>query len=370
MAKVNFLNFSFNHEMNMVNQQQMGWLTVEARKLNLVQCSRAVAILFVLFGHGSTLFYKNFSYDWFQFGQIGRTGGVDFFFVVSGFMIYFLYHRNIGNKEKAWLFLKKRAIRIYPLYWFFLGISLLIFIIFPELADGHEKNFDFILKSIFLLPTDKAVLAVTWSLSHIILFYIAFSLLIYHGWIAGWLLAAWAFAILIAQFSAAKAGFFLSFNNFEVLMGSVAALTVLKGKVQKPKLLVAVGLAGYLTVWLNFTEIGKEQLPYFYCIFSFLIMTGIAKIDMEQKAKISKPMFFLGNASYSVYLAHGPFLHFFLFIAQIAKATDHVGHFLTFLLVLSFTAASCCFVYIFIEKPLLSLFKRIEAKRAINIKTA
>lgn len=50
--------------------------------------------------------------------------GMSIFFFVSGFSL-FLNHKTINNRRDAFHFYKKRAVRIYPLYWLFL-IGLLI----------------------------------------------------------------------------------------------------------------------------------------------------------------------------------------------------------------------------------------------------
>ena len=62
-------------------------MVLKRKKLLLVQLARAIAIMFVLLGHLNILFYRQFGYDWFDMGEWERTGGVDFFFIVNGFMI-------------------------------------------------------------------------------------------------------------------------------------------------------------------------------------------------------------------------------------------------------------------------------------------
>lgn len=56
--------------------------------------------------------------------DIGRIGGVDFFFVLSGFLIYHVYAKNAGDWDHSLQFMKRRLIRIYPLIWFFTCLSL------------------------------------------------------------------------------------------------------------------------------------------------------------------------------------------------------------------------------------------------------
>lgn len=51
---------------------------------------------------------------------------VDFFFVLSGFVIYYSYHDKLRNFQSLILFQKKRFLRLYPLHLLMLGVFLLI----------------------------------------------------------------------------------------------------------------------------------------------------------------------------------------------------------------------------------------------------
>ena len=43
--------------------------------------------------------------------------GVDIFFVLSGFIIYFIHAKDIGRPQRIYNFAKKRLSRVYPAYW-------------------------------------------------------------------------------------------------------------------------------------------------------------------------------------------------------------------------------------------------------------
>ena len=83
-----------------------------------------------------------------------RAGGsVDFFFVISGFLVTMSRQRSAG----VWSFLKKRALRIYP--GFFLASAACAFIAGPLGADSaasywHHFRFLKFALYLFLLPAD------------------------------------------------------------------------------------------------------------------------------------------------------------------------------------------------------------------------
>jgi len=52
---------------------------------------------------------------WSKLGQ--RRGGVDIFFIISGFVMV-ISSRRLVDRPGAWLiFLRHRVVRIVPLYW-------------------------------------------------------------------------------------------------------------------------------------------------------------------------------------------------------------------------------------------------------------
>jgi exopolysaccharide production protein ExoZ len=326
-------------------------------KLSYVQVSRAVAILFVLLGHVNTEFYKAYGYEWFNMGEWDRTGGVDFFFIVTGFMIYYLYHKQVGMPGKASEFLLKRAIRILPLYWIF---TLILVIAAPLIKDfGVSYSWGEIVKS-FLFLENAPVIGSTWSLKHILFFYLLFAALIYNPKRFKPIIVIWVIFTILTELNLAPffESFLFSFSSLEVLMGSLVAYYILHYKVKYSTVWVILGFTGFLFVWINNVLFLYEiHAPFFYCLFSMFIMLGIAEKDRRPR-KVPKMLSFLGDASYSIYIAHGPLLILFIRVLEAVIPTDmRIGN-LMMVLVILLTTISCCFVYVFIEKPLTSVLRR------------
>ena len=105
-------------------------------KLELIQALRGLAALLVVMFHTTELNHKNFQQEFlfniFAFG----SSGVDFFFVLSGFIIYFIHRFDVGQRNKLKPFLLKRLIRVYPMYWL-VTLALLPYIFFNSLFGSR-----------------------------------------------------------------------------------------------------------------------------------------------------------------------------------------------------------------------------------------
>ena len=336
-------------------------------KLSLVQISRAIAILFVLIGHANGLFYKQFEYDWFNISQWDRTGGVDFFFVVSGFMIYYLYHKNRGDPLKAKEFLLKRMIRIFPLYWLMLLATIGLFLLVPTLDSGLHLTGLVILQNVFLFTTDP-LLAVTWSLSFILFFYLVFAAYLYRPKMMKYVVTIWLTTIVFITLFTNHESFFLSFNHVEIFSGCFAAYMVLHFTIRFEKVLVMTGLFGFLFLWvMNVYKVLEHELLFTYSLFSVLIILGITAIDLKGTREIPSILSLLGDASYSVYICHGPIIQFFLLLFAKLRIYEQTGFFVYLSLIICLTTVSCIGIYLLIEKPMTKFLRKHLVKKSVSL---
>lgn len=334
-----------------------GIIFVKQRRLNLVQLVRALAIIFVLIGHLNTLFNAQFSYDWFDMGVWGRTGGVDLFFVISGFMITYLYSRHIGDTEKAKTFFKKRILRIVPLYWLVTLGAASLFYIFPQLGEEKDRSIVNTIESLFFLNPDPT-LVVAWSLSHIILFYLLFSLLIIKPKIMKLVLSLWfASSIILQVFDLHSINrlteFLFGINNLEIWAGALVSYIVKKHTIKNEKSLFAFGVLIFLAIWSNnFNHFIHIEMPIFYCIASFLLLLSIVSVDLKKTIKIPSSLTYIGNSSYSIYLTHGPFLQFYILVFKKIGLIDMLGYNLSMIAIALVTIVTGTLVYKLFENPL------------------
>jgi peptidoglycan/LPS O-acetylase OafA/YrhL len=79
---------------------------------------RGLAAFAVILDHVSSTTLR----AWFP----GRYLAVDFFFVLSGFVLAHAYGHRLASGMSAWTFMKVRLIRLYPLYLLGLGLGLVL----------------------------------------------------------------------------------------------------------------------------------------------------------------------------------------------------------------------------------------------------
>lgn len=146
--------------------------------LSDVQALRGIAALAVMCYHTGTIYAKHF--DVVLFGNAFRSGflGVDFFFVLSGFVMYWAHAQDLGQPKALGGFVKKRLLRIMPLYWVVLAFKLL--------RDWRQFDWVVALCAALLLPYPRPpYITVSWTLSYEMLFYAAVALMIVlpRGWL-------------------------------------------------------------------------------------------------------------------------------------------------------------------------------------------
>ena len=114
-------------------------------------------------------------------GVAWRTG-VDVFFIVSGFIMYYLSHDRFGDWRNAADFLRRRLLRVAPLYWLFTGLMLAALALFHDRIVHTDLTPQTLLGSLLFFPVARAdgdvypILAVGWTLEYEIFFYVCFAL--------------------------------------------------------------------------------------------------------------------------------------------------------------------------------------------------
>ena len=142
------------------------------RKLGMLEVGRGLAALAVVAHHASlssdafTLSHNAKLFSWGIYG-------VDFFFVLSGFIIYHIHQNDPRQFGAARRFLTKRIRRIYVPYLPITVILISAYLFFPSLSQGSRDWGWF--TSLTLMPSDSPpALSVAWTLTFEIIFYLFF----------------------------------------------------------------------------------------------------------------------------------------------------------------------------------------------------
>lgn len=298
---------------------------VAARKtLFNVQIGRGVAALLVLFTHSSTIVDPSLLGGFFVKGHIG----VDFFFVISGFIIYYVSYRDIGNPASFPQFAKRRFVRIFPIYWLYTAVIVALSTL-KEVVTGNpltswvEPGLLGIVKSFTLYPTNYVenvmpVLPVAWTLTHELLFYFIFGLSIILGWryLIGVVLVWLATIVFYNFFWTGTKGPLLivltNFRNVEFLFGLLVGYLVVHNRLISSKFLAKIllwlSVAAVFGAWLiesNGGEIFEKSYGLAFGLpFALLVYSMISYGDVKPGKPFVDALLFIGNASYSIYLTH------------------------------------------------------------------
>ena len=158
-----------------------------------VEVARGVAACLVVFYHAARHVAQDIGV--LPFGRLSQFGhaGVDFFFVLSGFIICFVHAGDIGRPDRTGHYLTRRTTRIYPIYWVVLGVTLALLALGSRAVVPSPGK---ILADFLLLPIGTPTLGIAWTLQYEMAFYAIFLVLILHRLAGLLLLAAWATFVL------------------------------------------------------------------------------------------------------------------------------------------------------------------------------
>jgi peptidoglycan/LPS O-acetylase OafA/YrhL len=105
------------------------------------------------------------------------NAGVNLFFVLSGFLIHYLYSKKLFDSKQSLLFLKKRFLRIVPPYYFSILITVIGGLIIGYLTISVKDLASHLLFiNNFSAETAFTIQAVYWSIAIEVQFYILYNL--------------------------------------------------------------------------------------------------------------------------------------------------------------------------------------------------
>jgi exopolysaccharide production protein ExoZ len=314
-------------------------------RLEHVQMLRGLAATMVVFYHIGLWETKSFGSKLVtpEFLKAG-DGGVDIFFVISGFIMIFITQERLASRSEQARFLCRRFARVFPPYWIVSFALLLLWLRKPELFNNYYHNRVDIWRSFLLLPQSVTpLLGVGWSLIHEVYFYVVVSGILVMGLLGrATLLGTWFLIVLLANasgLSESVAGLpvlqvVLSPFSLEFQLGAAVALTC-KG-------VAALRLPTWLFVIAAFTGIialyvAGQFMPFsgvypdnnslirvgFYGITSFVLVLSMVQVDLAGVARAPAWGVLLGDASYALYLVHTPVINAVYKVA--ASINPHPG---------------------------------------------
>jgi len=286
-----------------------------------LQALRGIAVLSVLSLHlygAERLFDTGGTVlpDFCNFGAFG----VDLFFVISGFIMVTVTRGKFSGLRSSCKFLLSRFFRIFPLYWIY-SAAFLFALEFFGFGDSGRLQHISIWRSFLLFPQDQyPVLVVGWTLIYEVYFYVVFGALMVfseHSFIR--LLLGWGAAIIAVGLSAHL--FSLSFGPLLKLVFGPLTLAFIAGGLLALFMrdrtcryggLFLIAAAVFLSAVYMLS--GYERYPagwmrvMLFGIPAVMILYGAVSLELNNSVFFPAVLGFIGDISYSVYLAHVPII--------------------------------------------------------------
>ncbi|MGL6150533.1 MAG: acyltransferase family protein [Aeromonas sobria] len=281
--------------------------------------------------------------------------GVDIFFVVSGFVMFFILRKGLGKvslSEYRVKFIRDRFFRIVPLYWFF---TIAFFLANNQLYPGdNEKNVSLLalVKSLLFIPygsdgiVSPPVLGVGWTLNYEVLFYLVIfiSLSVTKNVFTAVTLTFVGFILLGFSDNYHNSIYITYISNpiiMEFILGAFIANLYVTSRywLKIATVVLIVASIALLFVGLeNFSILSQRALisgSISGCVVSIaLLASSNPYMNFATKNHF---FYFLGSSSYIMYLIHHPILSF------LGKV---FGHFKMFNNLILFYVVSCIVVYL------------------------
>ena len=274
------------------------------KHFNCIQALRGFTALFVALEH-------------VRFLNCGAFG-VDIFFIISGFMAMFATHNDTKH------FMKKRLIRIYPLYALLTVGTFFLLLIVPGLFHLTEANPIYLVKSLCFIPFEispgiiQPLVRVGWTINYEMLFYLLFFISFrishkYRGLICSALLGILVLLLQMLPLESTCLRFYGDFIQLEFVFGILTYYIVRKlyqvceeksftSLLSYLSIPIVLGLFIYLAITKQHTDISGMGRVLYWGLPALIIVlcTFIVNLNIT----MPKFMIVLGNMSFSIYLLH------------------------------------------------------------------
>ena len=235
------------------------------------------------------------------------SSGVDFFFVLSGFIILFVHYDDINRPDRLRNYLASRFIRVVPIYW--IALVMMIAIRVWMFADHLHPSLADVVWSALLQPTehDGFYVLIAWTLQYEIVFYGVFAILLLNKRAGMALFAGWIGWIAFANITGSgKLSPVTGLHNLEFFGGLAAAYVLRNHRLPMGRGILGAGVSIFVITLLveSSMPVVADRYWVIYGFASVLIVLGAVEAERRLRLTVPAPLIALGSASYSIYLFH------------------------------------------------------------------
>jgi exopolysaccharide production protein ExoZ len=282
-------------------------------KFEGIQSLRFVAALLVVVTHST--FYAGERLDrsvqtW-DFGAVG----VDIFFVISGFVMVISTGALVGTKDGWKYFGMRRLVRIVPMYWIATTIKLLTLIALPAAVLHAQLDPGKTILSYLFLPSRnfegrvEPLLGVGWTLTFEMFFYFVFTIALLLRtrpiWLCASVLSLCALGSVVRPDQWAPALVYLNPIVLYFLVGMIAGEWILSGSGRRFVTWMSYVVVLWLVIPLADGQFSGSDLSLLIRHISVAVLVIVAVAgDSWISGRVPKPVIYMGDASYSLYLFH------------------------------------------------------------------
>jgi len=341
---------------------------------------RAIAALSVVIAHVSEKGLADFGLPFlFELPMAGY--GVTLFFVISGFLITYLLLKEKNTKQKIDIkkFYVRRILRIWPLYYLLLIVTLLYFLFLHKAGEIFVKElwfYIFFAANIpFIFQNGILILVHYWSIGVEEQFYLIWPWLIRFARNKLLILSVIIFLILFTikialWFWLGTASYpyrFIMVTRFHCMMvGAIGAIVFFQQKMEivnllSNKFVQLISWILFILMGLNVIQIPAVIGQEIIAAASLSMILGQVTINNRLINLETKIFDFVGKISYGIYVIHPLII---LILSGLYKNLNiYVGlrYLLVYSSVIAFTLLFSWIIYTYFEMP----FLRLKKKHAI-----
>lgn len=331
---------------------------------------RGIAALWVVFFHIHLTYKENLFFSFFENGDLG----VDIFFVLSGFIMSFVYgetnFRESNFKKFYGEFIGARVSRVYPLHLFTLLFLLLVVFILPgfrERYDADYFNLTTFVANIFLVQnwgiTNVGWNAVSWSISAEWFMYLLFPLMLYlrQKITTKYNLYIFSFIIILSHYSFIYIFDLSGYGGislggmvrvfFEFSLGF--SLYFIKDDFKK-LFLRAHGYIIFIAIATMLLSSAIKPLWYLFLPSTAILILHLGTVDCRVSRILSQRVFlYFGNISFSLYMWHWIVINIqnWMGYKNIITLQSNVSIYISCFMMLAISITIAHYSYLYIEIP-------------------